>query len=138
VMSAEVITVTEETPVREIAELLETRRVKRVPVTRDGTVVGIVSRANLLHAVAAQSNHPDAPPEDAAIRDSILSQLRQEPWASDITINVTVEDGVVSYWGLIGSPTQRDALRVLAEATPGVRDVRNHLTMFDPRQPARG
>jgi len=52
IMSTEVISVNEETPVSEIALLLTERKIKRVPVVQDGKLVGIVSRADIVHAVA--------------------------------------------------------------------------------------
>ena len=54
IMSAPVVTVEEDTPVAEIARLLAAYRIKRVPVVRDGRMVGIVSRADLLRALAAE------------------------------------------------------------------------------------
>jgi len=52
IMSSEVIVVDEETPVSEIAQLLTSKKIKRVPVVHDGRVVGIVSRADIVDAVA--------------------------------------------------------------------------------------
>jgi predicted transcriptional regulator len=52
IMSHEVITVDEETSVSEIASLLSKRQIKRVPVVHNGMLVGIVSRADIVHAVA--------------------------------------------------------------------------------------
>jgi CBS domain-containing protein len=56
-MSAPVIAVGEETNLREIAQILTTHRIKRVPVVRDGHIVGIVSRADLVRALAITSSH---------------------------------------------------------------------------------
>lgn len=134
VMQAPVVTVTEDTPTTEIAEILETRRIKRVPVVRDGEVVGIVSRANLLRAVAAQRRRPpteDA--DDAAIAQAVRQRIREAPWAKPLVINVTVTDGHVELWGLVRSETQRHGLRLLAERTPDVRGVTDRLELFDPR-----
>ncbi|MBX5457342.1 MAG: CBS domain-containing protein [Thermogemmatispora sp.] len=53
IMSHELIVVSEETPLEEIAALLSERKIKRVPVVENGRLVGIVSRADIVHAVAA-------------------------------------------------------------------------------------
>jgi CBS domain-containing protein len=55
-MSKKVISVTEETPVEEIAQLMSTHRIKRLPVMNGGEVVGIVSRADIVSAIA-QGQH---------------------------------------------------------------------------------
>lgn len=135
VMSAPIIGIREDMPVAEIAELLESKRIKRVPVLRDGRVVGIVSRANLLHAVAAGRRRPDPEitPTDSALRSQILERVKTHPWAGSMTLNVTVQDGVAELWGLVANNSQREAIRVVAERTPGVRTVVDHLHPFDPR-----
>lgn len=137
VMTTRVITVTEDTTVSEIAQLLETKRIKRVPVVRGDEVVGIVSRANLLHAIAAgrKRQDPGVRPDDAALRSLIVERVHGEPWTHAAVINVTVDDGVAVLWGLVHSPIQRDALRVLAEGVEGVRAVEVNLELFDPRSP---
>jgi CBS domain-containing protein len=135
VMTTPVVTIGEETTVAEIANLLENERIKRVPVIRDGEVIGIVSRANLLQAVAAQARRP-APEEDAddsRIAQAVRERIRAAPWAAPLVISPTVVDGHVELWGLVRSETQRQALLVLAERTPGVRGVTDHLELWDPR-----
>jgi CBS domain-containing protein len=130
VMTANVVSVTEETPVAEIAELLETRRIKRVPVLRDGKPVGIVSRANLLHAlVAIRSAATASPPSDEAIRTRILDELQREPWGRSATTNVIVADGVVEFWGIVGTEAEKRASRTLAENVPGVKAVIDRRTV---------
>jgi len=129
VMTREVLTVTEETPIATIAELLEKRRIKRVPVVRDGRIVGIVSRADLLRALAVQDIKPMVPvtQDDRVIRDQLLAVLKREPWADTHLLNILVSDGVVHLWGLVGSDAEQKALRVAAETIPGVRGVEDHL-----------
>jgi CBS domain-containing protein len=133
VMTSPAITVAETATIDEIAALLESRRIKRVPVVREGQVVGIVSRANLIQALAAASGRPglEALTTDLEIRDRIHEAIAREAWAHQPTINVTVENGVVHYWGLVRSGTQREALRVLAEQVAGVRGVEDHMHLFD-------
>lgn len=129
VMTRDVVTVTEETPVAEIAALLERKGVKRVPVVRDGRLVGIVSRADLLRGLAVRGLKPMTPvaPDDEAIRAQLLSLLEREPWAETHFLSVVVDHGVVHLWGLVRSEEERQALHVAAETIPGVRGVEDHL-----------
>jgi len=131
VMTREVVTVTEETPLAKIAQLLEERRIKRVPVVRDSRIVGIVSRADLLRALAVQDIKPMVPvtQDDRVIRDQLLAVLKREPWADTHLLNILVSDGVVHLWGLVGSDAEQKALRVAAETIPGVRGVEDHLRL---------
>jgi CBS domain-containing protein len=134
VMTRNVVTVTEETPVGEIARLLEKHRIKRVPVVRDGKPVGIVSRANLLHSLAARP--APAPPErwmdDRSIRDEVARVLSHEGWAQHGPLNVIVTNGVVELWGFVESQEERLAIRVAAENVPGVVAVRDNLGSVPP------
>lgn len=135
VMKSPIISVTEDTPVPEIAALLEGRRIKRVPVMRGDQVVGIVSRANLLQAVAAGRRRPDdgVAKSDSAMRKLILDRVKTHPWAGSMVLNVTVESGVAELWGLVANGSQRDAIRVVSERTVGITTVVDHLHLFDPR-----
>lgn len=131
VMTSHVVSVTETTGVADIAELLESRGIKRVPVVRDGRLVGIVSRADLLRAlVAAKDSAKPAATSDAALRDEIFARLRAQPWGETLMLNVVVEDGRVELWGATRSEEQREAIRVLAERVPGVRAVRDELNVI--------
>jgi CBS domain-containing protein len=129
VMTRGVISVIEQTQVADIAVLLETHRIKRVPVLRDGKLVGIVSRANLVRALAMTINGPPSVTEadDRAIRDKLLAELKAQKWAEVSPANVTVKDGVVHLWSSYLSDHERRALVLLAENTPGVRRVENHM-----------
>ncbi len=130
VMTRTVITATPETPLHEIATVLEKNAIKRLPILENGQIVGIVSRANLLQAVASARHALEATPSDKAIRDHILSSLRAEPWAHTALLNVTVSDGVVDLWGLAESKAERKAIKVAAETAPGVRTVNDNLVTF--------
>jgi CBS domain-containing protein len=127
VMTQNVFTATPETPLDEIAVLLERNSIKRVPIVLDGQLVGIVSRANLVQALAAMPAQLEIPLSDSKIREELLSHLKRQPWANTHLFNVTVTDGVVSLWGIANSETESNGIRVAAEATPGVRAVNNHL-----------
>lgn len=128
VMTRHVATVREDADIAEIARLMETKRIKRVPVVRDGRIVGIVSRADLLRALA--TNGPEvgsSTPADAELRERVLDALRREPWGAAATLNVTVSDAQVAVWGFVNSPETRNALRTVAENVPGVRSVELHV-----------
>jgi CBS domain-containing protein len=129
VMTRKVITTTPDTPLNEIAGILETNGIKRVPVVRDGQLVGIISRANLVQAMASRGSKLDIPLSDAAIRDRLLKHLNTQRWAHTDLLNVTVNEGVVDLWGLAGSDTERKAIRIAAENTPGVRAVNDRMTV---------
>lgn len=129
VMTRDVVTVGEDTPLSEVAGLLERHRVKRLPVVRDGQLVGIISRADLLRALAAARPGPAAPSvaDDRVIRDKLMAHLREVGLPHIHLVNVVVSDGVVHLWGLVDSEVEGEALRVAAEEVPGVRAVESHL-----------
>lgn len=128
IMTREVVTVTSDTPVWEIAEILEKNKIKRVPVVDDGAVVGVVSRANLLQALATQREKMAQEPsqDDRALRKKVLEALEGQTWSDLSHLNVVVMDGVVHYWGIVQSTAVRQALKVAAEGVPGVKDVVDH------------
>ena len=129
VMTTDVITVEENAPVAMIAEVMETHRIKRVPVLQDGKLVGIVSRANLLRALAAKLKAlPEPLPNDRRIRMTVFNVLQAHKWGSRVSqLDVTVEDGAVTLWGIVSSEEQRMAVRVAAENVPGVTRVVDRL-----------
>ncbi|MCA0030939.1 CBS domain-containing protein [Mesorhizobium sp. B263B2A] len=131
VMTRQVATVVESTPVAEIATLLEHNRIKRVPVVRDGKVVGIVSRANLVRALVVARKGWRAPAlhDDSSIRMEIVDALRSESWPS--TSEVSVNNGVVTLWGTYMSEQERKASIVLAENTAGVLAIDDHRIPLD-------
>jgi CBS-domain-containing membrane protein len=127
VMTRIVITATPETPLRDIAALLERNSIKRVPIVKDGQLVGIVSRANLIQAVASTRKGLEIPLSDTTIRDKLLAHLTSQEWAHTSLLNVTVSGGVVNLWGITNSDAERMAIRVAAESAPGVCDVNDNL-----------
>src|SRR5262245_44601436 len=130
VMTRTVITATPETPLREIAILLERNRIKRVPIVQSGKVVGIVSRANLLQALAGMpaKNAAAASAGDSQIRDEVLSRLNAQLWRPSM-LNVTVRDGTVDLWGFVTSDDEKKATRIAVESVPGVKTINDHLTI---------
>jgi CBS domain-containing protein len=130
IMSRDVVSVSETTDLGEIAHLLETKKVKRVPVLRDGRVVGIVSRANLVRALATTSSAPAivADSDDRTIRARLLDELKNQRWANVWDSDIMVRDRVVHVWIADDQPVaERDALRVAAENIPGVQRVEEHV-----------
>jgi CBS domain-containing protein len=129
VMTKDVVVVAEDTPVQKIADILESQSIKRVPVVRKGRVVGIVSRADLLHAVATQSYavKSRAKPADQEIREKLSASLRKQSWGAPYVTSIVVRNGVVHLWGLVGSDNERNAIIVTAENMPGVRKVKDHM-----------
>jgi CBS domain-containing protein len=121
-MTREVVTVNEETPIEEVVQLMEQHRIKRVPVMRDNTIVGIVSRANLLHGFARQQEHASGA-DDMAIRAQIINELMKHRWGDRAPIDIVVRNGIVQLWGPVYDERVARALRVAAENVPGVRGV---------------
>jgi CBS domain-containing protein len=130
VMTPEVVSVNDTSGLGEIATLLETRRIKRVPVLKDGKLVGIISRANLVRALAAAGPQltTDAAVDDRTIRQKLLTELKDQEWVHTWAADIIVRDGTVHIWVSDDrSPEERQALRVAAENSPGVRGVQEHL-----------
>jgi len=133
VMTAEVRTVTEDAPLEEIVHLMERHQINRLLVVREGKLVGIVTRANLLHALAtvAPETKP-GPTSDTSIRERLYAELKAQPWAPLGLINVVVRNGVVHLSGTLLDERHRAAIRVAAERIPGVKAVEDHLVWIDP------
>jgi CBS domain-containing protein len=133
IMSTDLRTIGVDTPLEEIVHLMEKHRVKRLPVVQGGRLVGIVSRANLMHALASLAREaPPAAANDAALRERLLAELDKRSWAPIATIDVVVRNGVVEFFGVITDENERRALIVAAENLPGVKGVRDHLAWIEP------
>jgi len=123
-------TVDANTELGEVVRLMERHQVKRLPVVEDGKPIGIVSRANLLRALASVAREVKAPAvDDFSIRDKILAECATQPWATEI--NPLVRNGVVDLWGTITDERERQAFIVAAENVPGVKAVHDHLVWVD-------
>lgn len=128
-MTRDVITVNADTPLSELASLLDKHRIKRVPVMDSGKIIGIVSRANLVQAlINPRPEIASGKVEDLVLRGNILAQLRSEPWWPG-GVDVIVHDGEVELWGIVESQVQKDAIRVALEVAPGVRTISNNLSV---------
>ena len=129
VMTTRVITAAPDTRLGDIAVLLEKNRIKRVPIVSGGKLVGIISRANLLQALVSLRDKIESgkPTNDAAIRATVIKKIDAEPWGRSMPINVIVHEGIVGLWGFVGTEVERRAIRVAAEAAPGVRSIDDNL-----------
>lgn len=129
VMTTRVVFAAPDASLADIAMLMERNSIKRVPIVDKGQLVGIVSRANLIQAIATSRPSLQIPLSDQAIRDKLLAHLRAQPWPHTNQLNATVKDGVVDVWGICHSDEEREAVRIAAENIPGVRAVKNNLSM---------
>jgi CBS domain-containing protein len=125
IMTRPVTVVTEDTALAKIAALFDSREVRRLPVVRDGEVIGIITRANLVQAVAASASgdRAERSKSDEAIRQELVTELERQPWWRPDWAVVTVADGVVLFRGVIDSREEKRAARVAAENVSGVRKV---------------
>lgn len=129
VMTPDPAAVAEDASLDEVAQLMEARHIKRLPVTRQGAVIGIVSRANVIRALVAHHREANqAAPDEKTIRKQILEQIAAQEWAAGVVVDVSVRNGVADLWGTVLEGEQAEALRALVESTPGVQRVEPYLT----------
>ncbi len=124
------MTVVEDMPVSRIAEMIETHRIKRVPVLPDGKIVGIVSRANLLQGLVSLAPTSELHSNDRKIRETLAGSLAKELPGVTTFVSYVVNDGVVRLWGGVMSEQECDAGRVVAEGIPGVSQVDNNISVL--------
>lgn len=132
-MTRDVVAVEPETPLADVVRLMQRKHVKRLPVTSAGRCVGIISRADLMRAlgkVLDQTEHAWLGDDD--IREHIRREFENSPWGKNTRIEVSVDDGVVDLEGVVFDDRAREAFRVAAENTPGVKQVRDRITWVDP------
>jgi CBS domain-containing protein len=127
-MTRDVITAKPDTPLGDIAALLERNRIKRVPIVEEGKLAGLVSRANILQALASATKKLSSltTANDSELRKKVQSRLAAEPWHPSM-LTVTVQDGTVDLWGLVHSVEQKKAAQLAAESTPSVGAVVNNI-----------
>ncbi|MFC3674465.1 CBS domain-containing protein [Ferrovibrio xuzhouensis] len=135
VMSRDVLTVTEDTSIFAVADLMDTYNIKRVPVLRQSRLAGIISRSDIVRVLAKRQSMGETvkiPQTDSEIRLALVERMRTEAWANAPYISTTVHDGIVELNGFIGSDSEKQALRVLAETLPGVHGVLDRVQVFVP------
>ena len=135
VMTRDAIAVEAGTPLEDIVSLMERNRIKRVPVLANGALIGMVTRADLLRALAARSVAQEpASGDDKRIRETIEAEMKSQAWTPGTSVRIEVKDGVVTLEGVILEDRLRDAIRVSAENAPGVKAVHDRLVYVDPRE----
>src|SRR5262245_9591116 len=128
VMTRDVITARENTPAHEIARLMETNGIKRVPVVEDGKLIGVVSRADFLTALTGLPQPGEGKSaDDVTLRRAIVARLDAMPWIQPSIVNVAVHDGTAELTGLADSDAQRRAVHIVVETTPGVHAVEDNM-----------
>jgi CBS domain-containing protein len=133
VMTSEVISTCADAPLSEVVELMESQQIKRLPVLQKGHLIGIVSRADLLRALAQLlPERRVIAISDVYLRKRVLAEIAKHSWAPRNNIDVKVENGVVELWGVVTDDRERVGLRVIAENTPGVKSVHDGLIWVEP------
>ena len=130
VMSRYVVSVRDDAELRDVADILDARRLKRVPVMQKGRLAGIITRGDLVRALShAQISKAAKRIDNAALHKTLHDRVRSQAWINDSYINLTVNDGVVELWGHVDTTDQRTALRALVEETDGVSRVEDKLSV---------
>jgi CBS-domain-containing membrane protein len=133
IMTKDIVSVVEDTPLAEIVRLMERYDVKRLPVRCGGALVGIVTRADLMRALAKLVDQsPTSTSGDDEIRKRLLAELERTAWAPLGSVTIAVHDGVVELDGVITNEKEREAVHVAAENVPGVKGVHDHLVWVEP------
>jgi CBS domain-containing protein len=132
VMTRNVETITEDAEISEAVDRMIRRRIKRLPVLRGDTVVGVVSRSDLLKGLLAATPSTNAPHSDPEIKAAIQAELDKLEWAPCASVRVEVQNGVVTFGGSIIDQRLREGLKVIAENIPGCVAVRDHMAWIEP------
>ena len=132
VMTTDLVTISEDTRLETVVRLMEKHHVKRLPVLKGDQVVGIVTRSNLLQAVASLARDiPDPTATDDHIRDRIIQSISKNEW-QPMNMDIIVREGIVNLSGMITDERARAAAIVAAENVSGVKLVHDHLCWVDP------
>lgn len=114
-------------PLAKAAELMRQKQVKRLPVVREDSLVGMLSRFDILRALATRLEESCIEATDTEILDGIETALAQEPWAPREGVRFGVSNGRVRIEGRIGSEQEARAIAILARNTRGVTGIENGL-----------
>jgi CBS domain-containing protein len=134
IMTTPVVSVEDDASVGDVAALFESRNIRRAPVLKAGTMVGIVSRADYVRALVARAEirRDHRPKSDESIRRALLEELESHRWWRPDRSQVAVQDGIVRISGLFDSPQEQLATRVAAENITGVRGVEDTRSLSVP------
>jgi CBS-domain-containing membrane protein len=132
IMTVEVFTASEEASVADVVDVMEKHDVRRVPILQGKTVIGIVSRSDLVRALARSLKNLVPAVDDSTVRLRLQAELDRQNWAPASLINIVVLNGVVQLWGVITDEAQRHTIRATAERTPGAKVVEDHLMLVQP------
>jgi CBS domain-containing protein len=131
IMTRFVVSVSKDAKLSEVAEILDTHRIRQVPVMDDGKLVGMISRADLVRKLAEATITPSAAkPENGVLQKAIWQRIKTEGWVHSALVNIVVKDGVVELWGAVASDEQRRALHLLVEGVDGVQRVEDHVGLL--------
>lgn len=128
VMSRPVVSINADQDLAEVAQVLDSSKIKRVPVLQDGALVGLITRADLVRALSNQPRRvPIGKVDDGTLQARINAEIRKQSWLSASMLNVLVENGTVELWGFIETQAQKTALRILIEGIEGVTEIEDHV-----------
>lgn len=131
IMSRFVVSVAPEASLAEVADALDSHRIRQVPVMKDGKLAGMISRADLVRKLAEVKVTTSAVRSDSgALQKVIWNQIKAQSWLHSGYVSVAVRDGVVELWGAVDTEDQRHALRVLVEGVPGVARVEDRVSVL--------
>jgi CBS domain-containing protein len=131
IMTRFVVSVSKDAQLSEVAEILDTHRIRQVPVMENGGLVGMISRSDLVRKLAEATITPSAArPENGALQKAIWKRIKAEGWVHSALVSIAVKDGVVELWGAVASDEQRRALRLLVESVNGVQRVEDHVGLL--------
>ena len=132
-MTRHVVSATEGTSLDDIVRLMQSKHIKRLPIVRNGCVVGVVSRADLIRALAQRlPTSIERPQDDAEIAKRVGAAMAQAPWTASPNVTTWVEDGVVYLEGTIFDERERQAFHVLVENVMGVRGIEDRILWIEP------
>jgi CBS-domain-containing membrane protein len=135
VMSRHVISVGDEAELRDVAEILDSHCIKRVPVIQGGKLIGLVTRGDLVRALSRFEGSGAGAVDNAGLHKLLRGRIREQPWLNKNFVNLSVDNGVVELWGYVDSVDEHNALRVLVEETSGVKRVDDNIMVGAPIRP---
>jgi len=129
VMTHAVISVGPELPIESAALVLDQHRIRRVPVVADGQLVGIVSREDLIKALAMAPSKERISRPDAQLVHEMKDRMAREAWVFARGVVIQAKDGVLALWGLVASEAEKSALETMALSIEGCKGVESHLVI---------